>query len=135
MGLDQEILRGKHKHPPLLNQKTGKWMGAKSLMELRKCYWLHNRVMNICTQRGMDRSELNCKLIPLDKWELQDMIKDTKECIKAESMNLINSYFDFCPSNDYELDWVISEMKDFNMIMSRYLKNQSLTEYFYWSWW
>jgi len=136
MGLDQEILRSELNIIPYINQENGEWIGAKKLIDFRKSYWLHNIMMKI----GMGKlnkpiEDLNTVCIPLTRIELLALLDKTKECVKTKSSSLVDTYFDVEVDSEYELDWVLDEMKEFNIVMSRFLKNKKKTEYYYWSWW
>lgn len=136
MGLDQYILRGKHNIPVEINQDTGDWINAEELLYLRKCYWLHNRILPLGVNKlKLNIDDLNCKYIPITKEEFKKIVSESKEVVNSNSEVLLKYYFDYTPYNEEDFEFIIKNMSEFNKIISRYLKNSKKVEYWYWSWW
>ena len=136
MGLDQYILRGSHNVTPKLG-KNDEWEYCEEICYLRKAYWLHNIILDIGMEKldVKDKDELNTKFIPLTREELQDIVQKGKEVTSTKSIFMLDEYFDYEVYSDNELSCVIQDIKEWNMIMHRYLRNSKKTEYYYWSWW
>ena len=136
MGLDQWILRADNDNvEPSVNQENGEWMNAKQVLQLRKEYWLHNRIMELGIQKlKKPIDDLNCVMIPLRKEELQNILEDSKTCVSEKSNYLIDEYFDYYPISTSDTDWVIEGMKIFNKTISNALRSKN-ENYYYTSWW
>ena len=124
MSLNQYILRGSHNVTPKLNE-NGEWEYCEELCNSHKYYWLHNIIIK-------DKDELNEEFIPLTCEELKDIIQKGKEVTSAKSIFLLREYFDYEVHSDNELNCVIDDIKKWNMIMRRYLRNTKKKEYYYW---
>lgn len=136
MGLDQYLLRGKYDNISI-NQETGDWVNAEELMCFNKSYWLQNKMMDIGLNKkiGNTETELNTVFIPLTKDELRNIVKESKEVVQYKSEELLEKYFDIEIFDSKEFNDILTEMKNFNQDLSRYLRNNKLTNYWYWSWW
>lgn len=136
MGLDQAILRNKTGEKPVI-QENGEWGETKEIISLRKAYWLQNRLLEIGKEKtGKTDEELNLEYIPLTKEELEDILEDSKRCVKEKEEYLVCRLFGvgmFYSNHDF--DWCIEQMKYFNRVIGNCLRNKKETYYFYWSWW
>ena len=136
MGLDQVILRGKHNVPIKINQETGEWENAEEIIRCHKYYWLHYRMLDLGIEKlGLNYTELNCKFIPITKDDLLKIVNQGKEIFETKSEILLKKYFDVKPDNENQLEYILTDIRDFNVSIMRYLKNVKKTEYWYWSWW
>lgn len=136
MGLDQVILRGKHDVPVKINQETGEWENAEEIIRCYKSYWLHYKMLDIGFEKlGLDYKELNCKYIPITKEELLQIVNQGKEISETKSPILLKKYFDVNPESPDQLEYILTDIRDFNVSIMRYLKNSKKTEYWYWAWW
>lgn len=135
MGLDQWILRGNNDDTePYI--EDGDWVNCKEILQLRKEYWLHNRILKIGEQKlNKPYEELNCVFIPLTKEELTNILNDSKECVQAKSEYLISDYFETgIFYSNYDLEWCLEGMKRFNKTIGSSLRSKN-EDYYYWSWW
>ena len=55
--------------------------------------------------------------------------------METKSKILLKKYFDEEPENETYFEDILKDIKNFNVTITRYLKNTKKNEYWYWSWW
>lgn len=135
MGLDQWILRTStwDDEPVILD--SGEF-SCREVLQLRKECWLHNRVLEIGKSKmGEDYGDLNCVFVPLSKDELEDILDDSKECVRVKSEFLVDEKFGTgLFYSNWDFDWCLDGMRIFNRTMGSALRSRDEC-YWYFAWW
>ena len=130
--MEQYILRNETGELPVMN-KDGYWTNAEEVINFGSVSgftvrWLFTRLM-----RHRNSQKLEGVVFPVSKEELEDILEDSKRCVreKRESLNmrLFNCGLFYC---NYDYDWTLEVMAHFNRVMAGKLRNKKKVHYFYW---